>query len=102
MDEQALLDTGRALANSHPERLSNLSAAILVTLVLEQCRSSRAFARRFGVAHALVIRECVELSSGEDALLRILSRDERTQRLTYALGDAGIDLMTDIGEKHPS
>ena len=82
-----------ALAAARPDRLSPLPAGILAALHLGIAGDSRSFARIFGIAHALVLRETVAL--GEDpALLHILRRDDRTQRQWLALTPVGQTLIS--------
>ena len=83
-----------ALAAARPDRLSPLPAGILAALHLGIAGDSRSFARIFGIAHALVLRETVAL--GEDpALLHILRRDDRTQRQWLALTRVGQELIAE-------
>lgn len=63
--------------------LSGLEAGILAAAALGIARDSRSFANRIGVAHALVLRDCVALE--EAGLLVAERRETRTQRLYYGL-----------------
>ena len=67
--------------------LSPIGAGILAALSLGIGKDSRSFARDFGIAHALVLREETELV--ERGLISILRRDARTQRGFWALSPAG-------------
>lgn len=67
--------------------LTPLGAGLLAALHLGVCRDSRSFSRLLAVAHALVLREVADLSSRE--LLRVVSRNERTQRSELALTAEG-------------
>lgn len=72
--------------------LTPMGPLILAAAHLGIVRDSRSFARRFGVAHALVIRECVSLS--EDlSLIETEDRGEKSQRLFFALTDKGRAIM---------
>ena len=90
-DYMALVDALEAQSG----RISRLGAGILAATALGIASDSRSFARILGVAHALVLRELVALS-GEGGYIRILKRDERTQRTRYALNRAGARLLEEI------
>lgn len=65
-------------------RLTSLQAALVVAAEQDIAHDSRSFARIFGTAHALVIRELndlVELGGG----LRIIKTDQRTLRTHYVV-----------------
>ena len=72
---------------------SQISAAVLVAIDLGIARDSRTFSRIFGVAHALVLREITDLSTGDGAVLTIMSRNDRTQRTEIALTESGRQLL---------
>jgi hypothetical protein len=59
--------------------LSPLSAGIVAAVSQGITADSRTFAKLFGIAHALVLREINQLT-GPDAPIEITSRDARTQR----------------------
>jgi phage regulator Rha-like protein len=62
--------------------LTPVQAALLVAAEQDIARDSRSFAKIFGIAHALVLRELTALiERGE--VLRTVKRDERTMRLLY-------------------
>ncbi len=61
--------------------VSTLGAGILAAISLEIARDSRAFAKAFGIEHALVLRE-VQTLVELDRLI-VTKRDERTQRCSY-------------------
>ncbi len=62
--------------------------AVLAALALGLPGDSRAFARTFGVEHALVLRAIIGLE--EAGHLAVLARDPRTQRTRFeATGAAG-------------
>ena len=96
MDEDEFLLAVDALCDASQPKLSRLAAAILVAAAFGICHDSRAFARRFDIAHALVLRECAALSS-ELGLIELGTRDERTQRQAYRLSSEGRKLATDVG-----
>ncbi|MEM8700592.1 MAG: hypothetical protein AAGF82_02115 [Pseudomonadota bacterium] len=80
------------LVEHRPDKLSALGAAILASVHFGICRDSRSFARVFGIAHALVLRECVALCEDQD-LIELENRKERSQRLFYALSPGGLSLI---------
>lgn len=90
-DYMALVDAVEAASG----KISRLGAGIIVAAALDIASDSRSFSRILGVAHALVLRELVALS-GEGGYIRILKRDERTQRTRYALNRAGARLLEEI------
>jgi len=65
-------------------RLTPLSAGILAAAELGIASDSIAFARALGVSHALVLRE-IEALEQDFGLVRVISRNARTQRTLYAL-----------------
>jgi hypothetical protein len=73
--------------------LSQIGAAVLVALHHGIALDSRTFSRVFGVAHALVLREVTALSADEGAFLKIVSRNERTQRTELASTEQGRQLL---------
>lgn len=90
-DYMALVDAVEAASG----KISRLGAGIIVAAALDIASDSRSFSRILGVAHALVLRELVALS-GEGGYIRILKRDERTQRTRYALNRASARLLEEI------
>lgn len=94
-EQQAALweeQVARLLDGPQASALTPLCAGILVALDLGLARDSRTFARRFDIAHALVLRECTMLT--EDlGLITIIRRDERTQRLFPELTEKGRALL---------
>jgi DNA-binding MarR family transcriptional regulator len=71
--------------------LPGIGAGILVAADAGEATDSRAFARLLGVAHALVLRDCVALE--EAGLITVERRDARTHRLFYSLTPAGRALL---------
>jgi len=67
-------------------RLTSMQAALVVAAELGTACDSRSFARIFGVAHALVLRELNALCE-PGGQLRIVKREVRTLRTHYALRD---------------
>jgi hypothetical protein len=59
--------------------LSSLAAGIVVSVSMGIAIDSRTFAKLFGIAHALVLREINQLG-GPEAPIEITRRDGRTQR----------------------
>lgn len=63
-------------------QLTPVQGAILVAAKQEIARDSRTFARLFGMAHAIVLRELNALVQSTD-LLTVTRRDARTMRTHY-------------------
>jgi hypothetical protein len=79
-DEASFLAALDRVTAAHPG-LPSLEAGLLAALDLGLPGDSRAFARTFGVEHALVLRA---LSGLEEAgHLAVTARDARTQRTRY-------------------
>jgi hypothetical protein len=68
--------------------LTGVGAALIAANQLQIAKDSRSFSNKFGIAHALVLREISGIS-GEDGLLAVLSRNERTHRTEFALTEKG-------------
>ncbi|MBX4927705.1 hypothetical protein [Rhizobium binae] len=88
MSEEAF-DAARFLAlvtaaQDRDARLTAMQAGLLVAADLEIASDSRSFARRLGIAHALVLRELNALAERGDTL-EIVKRDPRTMRAFYRL-----------------
>ncbi|VDC20149.1 hypothetical protein [Pseudogemmobacter humi] len=81
-----------ALLDHGPPALSPLGAGILAAHALGIAADSRSFARIFGIAHALVLRECVALAA-EAGLIEPLRQDARSQRLHYRPSAPGEALL---------
>lgn len=79
-DEAAFVAALDRVSAAHPG-LSSLEAGLLAALDLSLPGDSRAFARTFGVEHALVLRALVELEAM--GRIAITARDGRTQRTRY-------------------
>lgn len=80
--------------------LSRLGAGIIAAISQGIADDSRTFARLFGIAHALVLRE-INLLCGPEASIEIVGRDARTQRTRIKLTVKGDTLMAgvlDLGE----
>lgn len=82
LTEEQFLERVTQLCAAAPS-LSQLGAGILLAARLGICSDSRAFARIFGIEHALVLREVTDLA--EKGLLTAVDRSARTQRTTIAL-----------------
>lgn len=72
--------------------LTPLGPLILAAASLGIAKDTRTVARKFDIAHALVIRECVSLGP-ELGLLDVEDRGDRSQRLFFSLSDAGADIL---------
>jgi hypothetical protein len=73
--------------------LSPIGAAILAAMDFGIAKDSRTFSRKLGIEHALVLREITALSSDGLGFLKVVSRNERTQRTELALSDKGLQLL---------
>ena len=72
--------------------LSPIGAGILSALHTGLAENSRSFASKLGLAHALVLRECVALAE-EAGLIIAEDRGERSQRLHLSLTASGEALL---------
>ncbi|WP_372353037.1 hypothetical protein [Pararhizobium sp. BT-229] len=72
--------------------LSPLGAGIIAALSQGIADDSRTFARLFGIAHALVLRE-INLLSGPETPIEMIRRDARTQRTYLKLTVKGEALL---------
>jgi hypothetical protein len=85
-DEAAFVAALDRMSAAHPG-LSSLEAGLLAALDLGLPGDSRAFARTFGVEHALVLRAVAGLE--EAGQVAVTARDGRTQRTRYTTSDSG-------------
>lgn len=85
-DEAAFVAALDRVSAAHPD-LDPLSAGLLAALDLGLPGDSRAFARTFGVEHALVLRALAGLE--EAGLVAVTARDGRTQRTRYTSSASG-------------
>jgi hypothetical protein len=72
--------------------LSPLGAGIVAALSQRIADDSRTFARLFGIAHALVLRE-INLLCGSETPIEMIRRDARTQRTYLKLTVKGEALL---------
>lgn len=72
--------------------VSPVGGGILAALHLGITQDSRTFARLFGIAHAIVLREVTELTERQ-SLVTITYRNSRTQRTELALTGPGQELL---------
>lgn len=86
LEEERFMALVAEICSAEPG-LTPLGAGLLAALHLGACSDSRSFSRLLAVAHALVLREVTDLSNRE--LLRVVSRNERTQRSELALTAKG-------------
>lgn len=91
MSDERFVAVVDVLAANPTRSLNPLGAAILAAAALDICHNSRAFARRFDVAHSLVLRE-LSLLSEDEAVLDLVDRDDRTLRATYRLNSLGNEI----------
>lgn len=80
---------------SQDAALSPLGAGIITAIFQGFVDDSRTFARLFGIAHALVLRE-INLLCGPEAPIEIVRRDARTQRTYIKLTVKGDTLMAGV------
>lgn len=85
-DEAAFVAALDRVSAARPD-LDPLAAGLLAALDLGLPGDSRAFARTFGVEHALVLRALSGLD--EAGLVAVTDRDGRTQRTRYMTADSG-------------
>lgn len=76
--------------------LTPIGAALLVAIHAGLAKDTRTFARKLGIAHALVLREVASLS-GNGGLLTVIGRNERTQRTELSLTDESAQLAIRAG-----
>ena len=88
-DEAAFVAALDRMSADHPG-LSSLEAGLLAALDLGLPGDSRAFARTFGVEHALVLRAVAGLE--EAGLVAVTARDGRTQRTRYTTSALGLSV----------
>ena len=69
-------------SSSYSFSTSRIETSILVAAQQEIARDSRTFARLFGMAHSIVLRELNALVQSTD-LLTVTRRDARTMRTHY-------------------
>ncbi|MGA0533414.1 hypothetical protein [Hansschlegelia sp. KR7-227] len=72
--------------------LSPLDAGLLVALGHGVIADTRAFAKAFGIAHALALRAASELAEGA-GYVEATARDPRTQRTRLTLTESGRRLL---------
>jgi DNA-binding transcriptional ArsR family regulator len=84
-DEAAFVAALDRVSAAHPG-LASLETGLLAALDLGLPGDSRAFARTFGVEHALVLRALAGLE--EAGLITVTARDGRTQRTRFAAAGA--------------
>ncbi|MGC5778449.1 hypothetical protein [Methylobacterium sp. NFXW15] len=86
-DEAAFVAALERISAAHPD-LPPLEAGVLAAEALGLPGDSRAFARTFGVEHALVLRVLTSLD--EAGHIVITERDARTQRTRYSASGTGL------------
>jgi hypothetical protein len=77
-----------ALLKEEALAISPLAAGIVVAVDMGIAEDSRSFARRLGIAHALILREIACLS-GPDGLVTVTGRHARSLRTSIALSSRG-------------
>lgn len=93
-----LMRTISDLLLSNPDNLSPLGVGVLAAAHLGLSHDSRSFAARLGVAHALVLRECVALAE-EHHLIDLEGRGDRSQRVFFALSERGQTTLAGISAR---
>ncbi|MCV9998119.1 hypothetical protein OE766_07670 [Pararhizobium sp. YC-54] len=94
VDFPALVEALRQQDN----QLSPLTAGIVAAIARGIASDSRTFAKLFGIAHALVLRE-INQFAGPDAPIEITQRQTRTQRTHFKLTVKGEALCLDLGRR---
>lgn len=94
MTVESYLALVAAVQEAAPQPLSALAAGLLAALHLGIAGDSRTFARRFDIAHALVLRAVSELAACH--LIETGPHDARTQRTPYILSRTGRDLLENL------
>lgn len=90
--EDALVQTIADLLEQNPVRLNPLSAGVLAAAHYGVSNDSRSFAAKLGVAHALVLRECVALAD-EHHLIELDDRQDKSQRVFFSLTKQGHETL---------
>lgn len=83
MSDDAFMAAVEQALQVYPD-LSKLQAAVVAADGLDIAHDSRSFARIFGVAHALVLREISALDE-TGILLKVTRREPRTMRTHYVV-----------------
>jgi len=83
VSDDAFMAAVERILNIHPD-LSTLQAAVVAADEMDIAHDSRSFARIFGVAHALVLREVSALDE-TGTLLKVTRREPRTMRTHYVV-----------------
>ena len=91
-DEADIMHLISLLVEACPDEMTPIGAGILAAASLGIAKDSRSFARKLGLAHALVLRECVILAE-ELHMIVINKKDERTQRMSYDLTPYGSSVI---------
>ncbi|MCK0195814.1 hypothetical protein MWN34_02715 [Ancylobacter sp. 6x-1] len=94
-DPDSLMEDVAFLVDREPQ-LSPLDAGVLLALAYGIARDTRAFARLFGIAHALVLRAASDLEDGL-GLVVVEQRQERSMRSHLRLSDLGRHMLAQIG-----
>jgi hypothetical protein len=79
---------------SEDASLTPIGAALVAAHHLGIAKDSRSFSRQFDISHALVLREVSELTSVDHEMLSVVSRNDRTQRVEFALTDTAEQLLS--------
>jgi hypothetical protein len=79
---------------SEDASLTPVGAALVAAHHLGIAKDSRSFSRQFDISHALVLREVSELTSRDQEMLAVVSRNDRTQRVELALTDRAEQLLS--------
>ncbi len=87
ISETQFLEFVDTIVRAEPS-LTPIGAALITAHHFGIAKDSRTFSRKFGIEHALVLREITGLS-GHGGLLKVVSRNNRTQRTELALAPGG-------------
>jgi hypothetical protein len=91
LDADLFMSRVDALRTGEQAQLSRLAAGIVVAIDMG-IADSRAFARAFGIEHALVLREIALLSDTSD-LITVTGRHPKTLRTSLQLTARGVQLL---------
>ena len=93
--DNMLMQTISDLLERNPDDLSPLAAGVLAAAHLGLSQDSRSFATKLGIAHALVLRECVALAE-DHRLIDLDGRHDRSQRVFFSLTEKGQNTLAGV------
>jgi DNA-binding MarR family transcriptional regulator len=93
--DNMLMQTITDLIEGNPDVLSPLAAGVLAAAHHGLSQDSRSFAAKLGIAHALVLRECVALAE-DHRLIDLDDRHDRSQRVFFSLTEQGHNALAKV------